>query len=247
MRGSSFGYLIKEGFRNLRQNRAISVAAIGVLVACLLLVGASLLFSMNINSLVGYFESQNEIVIFLDDSVSGSRLTKLDDELRAVGNISSATFVSREEGLETWMKELGDDGTLLEWLVEDNPLQNSYRVVITDLSKMDETVDEIKAIRGVESVSASSEVAHAVTGLKQAVSLSSLAVIGILAAVSLCIVANTIRITVFNRRKEISIMKYPPALSLGRGAPRLPVCNHRFLPALGRVRSAALLAERQRP
>ena len=208
VRGSSFGYLIKEGFRNLRQNRAISVAAIGVLVACLLLVGASLLFSMNINSLVGYFESQNEIVIFLDDSVSGSRLTKLDDELRAVGNISSATFVSREEGLETWMKELGDDGTLLEWLVEDNPLQNSYRVVITDLSKMDETVDEIKAIRGVESVSASSEVAHAVTGLKQAVSLSNLAVIGILAAVSLCIVANTIRITVFNRRKEISIMKY---------------------------------------
>ena len=208
VRGSSFGYLIKEGFRNLRQNRAISVAAIGVLVACLLLVGASLLFSMNINSLVGYFESQNEIVIFLDDSVSGSRLTKLDDELRAVGNISSATFVSREEGLETWMKELGDDGTLLEWLVEDNPLQYSYRVVITDLSKMDETVDEIKAIRGVESVSASSEVAHAVTGLKQAVSLSSLAVIGILAAVSLCIVANTIRITVFNRRKEISIMKY---------------------------------------
>lgn len=86
VRGSSFGYLIKEGFRNLRQNRAISVAAIGVLVACLLLVGASLLFSMNINSLVGYFESQNEIVIFLDDSVSGSRLTKLDDELRAVGN-----------------------------------------------------------------------------------------------------------------------------------------------------------------
>ena len=77
MRGSSFGYLIKEGFRNLRQNRAISVAAIGVLVACLLLVGASLLFSMNINSLVGYFESQNEIVIFLDDSVSGSRLTGL--------------------------------------------------------------------------------------------------------------------------------------------------------------------------
>lgn len=134
------------------------------------------------------------------------------------------------------MKELGDDGTLLEWLVEDNPLQNSYRVVITDLSKMDETVDEIKAIRGVESVSASSEVAHAVTGLKQAVSLSSLAVIGILAAVSLCIVANTIRITVFNRRKEISIMKYvgsdrylyPPALSLGRGAPRLPVATIAF-------------------
>ncbi len=208
MRGSSFGYLIREGFRNLRQNRAISTAAIGVLVACLLLVGFSLLFSMNVTSLVGYFESQNEIVVFLDDNVEGSRLTRLDEQLKSIDNISSISFISREEGLEQWMEELGDDGTLLEWLVEDNPLQNSYRLVITDLSRMDETVAEIEAISGVESVSASPEVAHAVTGLKQAVSLGSLGVIGILAVVSLCIVSNTIRITIFNRRKEISIMKY---------------------------------------
>ena len=117
-------------------------------------------------------------------------------------------FVSKEDGLIDWMEELGDDGTLLEWLIEDNPLQNSFRITVKDLSKMEETVDLISDIGGVDTISASNEVANAVTGLKQAVSLGGIAVVGLLAAVSLSIIANTIRITIFNRRKEISIMKY---------------------------------------
>ena len=208
MRGSSFIYLIKEGFRNIYQNRVISIAAIGVLMACLLLVGSSMLFTINVNEIVGYFESQNEILVFLDDDVDGDELTAFDKKLKNIANVSSAVFISREEGLRDWMDELGDDGTLLEWLLEDNPLQNSYRVTVKDLSVMEDTVEMIADINGVDTISASNEVARAVTGLKQAVTLGGMAVVAILAAVSLSIVANTIRITVFNRRKEISIMKY---------------------------------------
>ncbi|MBP1557733.1 MAG: permease-like cell division protein FtsX [Oscillospiraceae bacterium] len=208
MRGSSFVYLIKEGFRNIYQNRVISIAAIGVLMACLLLVGSSMLFTINVNELVGYFESQNEIMVFLDDDVEGEELTEFDAKIKNIANVSSAVFISREEGLRDWMEELGDDGTLLEWLLDDNPLQNSYRVTVKDLSFMEDTVNMIADINGVDTISASNEVARAVTGLKQAVTLGGMAVVTILAAVSLIIVANTIRITVFNRRKEISIMKY---------------------------------------
>lgn len=208
MRGSSFVYLIKEGFRNIYQNRVISIAAIGVLMACLLLVGSSMLFTINVNELVGYFESQNEIMVFLDDDVEGEELTEFDAKIKNIANVSSAVFISREEGLRDWMEELGDDGTLLEWLLDDNPLQNSYRVTVKDLSVMEDTVNMIADINGVDTISASNEVARAVTGLKQAVTLGGMAVVTILAAVSLMIVANTIRITVFNRRKEISIMKY---------------------------------------
>lgn len=208
MRGSSFIYLIKEGFRNIYQNRVISIAAIGVLMACLLLVGSSMLFTININEMVGYFESQNEIMVFLDDDIEGDELTEFDQKLKSISNISSAVFISREEGLRDWMDKLEDDGTLLEWLLEDNPLQNSYRVTVRDLSMMTDTVSVIEDINGVDTISASNEVAQAVTGLKQAVAIGGTAVVAILAAVSLSIVANTIRITVFNRRKEISIMKY---------------------------------------
>ena len=226
MRGSSFGYLLKEGFRNIKQNRVISFAAIGVLVACLLLVGASVLFTLNVNSLVGYFESQNEALIYLEDSVSDAGVTRITGELEKMENVSSVTFISKEEGLEDWMEALGDDGTLLSWLVDDNPLQDSFRVVVRDLSRLEETVAEFRAISGVESVSASGEVAAAVTALKRGVSTVGLAVIAILAAVSLMIVANTIRITVFSRRKEISIMKYVGATD---GFIRLPFLSEGIL------------------
>ncbi|WMJ82647.1 permease-like cell division protein FtsX [Oscillospiraceae bacterium LTW-04] len=208
VRGSSFRYLIKEGFRNIYQNRAISIAAIGVLMACLLLVGISMLFTINVNNMVGYFESQNEIMVFLSDDVVGDELTDIDSEIRSISNVASVTFISREDGLKSWMEELGDDGTLLEWLIEDNPLQNAYRLVVKDLSKMQETIELVGYIDGIDTISASNEVAQAVTGLKQAVSVGGLAVIALLVAVSLSIVSNTIKLTVFNRRKEISIMKY---------------------------------------
>ena len=205
---NSFSYLIKEGARNIYQNRAISIAAIGVLVACLLLVGASVLFVLNINSMVGYFESQNEILVFLSDDISNNRLSQIDQEIKQLKNLSSVTFVSREEGLRAWMEELHDDGTLLSWLINDNPLQNSYRLVVTDLSLMQQTIEDLDMIDGVDTISASLEVAQAVTGLKQAVTTGGIAVIIILAAVSVIIVANAIKMTVFNRRREITIMKY---------------------------------------
>jgi len=206
--GSSFGYLVKEGFRSIKQNRVISVAAIGVLIACMLLVGASYLLTMNINSLVGYFESQNEALVYLNDVISKAGIERIEGQLNEMDNISSVTFISKEEGLEEYMESLGDDGTLMNWLVDDNPLQDSFRVVVRDMSLLSDTVEEIRALAGVDTVSASGEVADAVTAIKHGVNTSGTAVIVILAAVSLLIVANTIRLSVFNRRKEISIMKY---------------------------------------
>jgi len=208
MRTSSFGYLIKEGLRSIKQNRVISFAAIGVLVTCLLLVGASVLFTMNLNRLIGYFESQNEVLIYLEDWVNDDGIDRITKQLRETDNVRSVSFISKEDGLEEWMKELGDDGTLLEWLINDNPLQNSYRIVLQDLDRMDETLESIGSIRGVETISASAEVARAVSAIKRSVTNAGLAIIAILIAVSLLIIGNTIRLTVFSRRREISIMKY---------------------------------------
>jgi len=208
MRTSSFGYLIKEGFRSIKQNRVISFAAIGVLITCLLLVGASVLFTLNLNRLIGYFESQNEVLIYLEDWVNDDGIDRITQQLRETDNVTSVTFISKEDGLEEWMKELGDDGTLLEWLVNDNPLQDSYRIVLGDLDRMDETLDDIRLIGGIDTISASAEVARAVSAVKKSVNTTGTAIIAILAAVSLLIIHNTIRITVYTRRREISIMKY---------------------------------------
>lgn len=208
MRGSSFGYLLKEGARNITMNAMMSLASIGVLVSCLLLIGSSVMFSLNVKSIVGYVESQNEVVAFVLEGLDEEAMARLDDEIRGIGNISQIEYIDKDRALADWMSSMGDDGQLLEMFRYDNPLPNSYKMVVADLSLLRETTEEIKTIIGIDHVNAPYEVAENVTGIKAAVDLISLVIVGILGAVSFVVVTNTIKITVFNRRKEISIMKY---------------------------------------
>lgn len=210
MKGSSFGYLLKEGAKNIWVNRIMSVASIGVLVACLLLVGGAMLFTINVNSIVGYVEAQNEVKIFLEDGISGGDISRINDELAAMPNIGSVDFISAEEGLASYAEGMGAEyNDLLESLKGDeNPLPHSFVVKVKDLSVMSDTVAELQAMDGVYTVNAPMEVASSITGIKYAIAAFGTAIVAILMAVSLLITANTIKITVFNRRKEINIMKY---------------------------------------
>ena len=106
MGGSSVGYLFKEGARNIYANKQMSVAAIGVLVACLLLIGMSILFSFNANSFVGYVEGQNEVVAFLQDDLSDSDIAAVEAEIAETANVSKYRFISKEEGLDSWVESM---------------------------------------------------------------------------------------------------------------------------------------------
>jgi len=208
MHGSSFGYLLKEGARNIYANRLMSLASIGVLIACLLLIGTSVLFTLNVNSLVGYVESQNEVVIFLADGAESDLIDEIDLQLQAIDNIEDVVFISKEQGLEEWIDSMDNSTGLFDGLYSDNILPNSFRIKIKDLSIIDQTIDEINLINGVDSVSAPIEVAQTVTSLKRAVNTAGSGMVILLVIVASVIIANTIKITVFNRRKEISIMKF---------------------------------------
>lgn len=207
MKGSSFGYLVKEGARNIYANRLMSLASIGVLVACLLLIGAAALFSLNVNNAVGVMEAQNEVVVFISDDVSDTDIAEIDKALNNNSNLFDVKFITRDDGLSELLGTMGDDATLLEDFYDDNPLPNSYRIRIKDLSLIKNTVDEISALYGVEKVNASYEVADTLTTIKNGVYIGGAAIVLILGMVSLIIIGNTIKITVFNRRKEINIMK----------------------------------------
>ena len=208
MKGSSFRYLCKEGVTSIWKNRMMSAASIGVLVACMLLIGFSVLLSMNVNNIVGYLEDQNEVVIFLEDSADEAAAESVGSQLEKMDNIFDLRFISKEEGLKNQSEWLGGDEELLEWLEEDNPLPYSYRLRVKDLSLIAETTQEISSIQGVESVKAPQDVAEIISSVKKAVYVGGGVIIGVLFLVSLLIIANTIKITVFNRRKEINIMKY---------------------------------------
>ena len=209
MRTSSFGYLVKEGARSLWVNRLMSAAAIGVLIACMILVGAAGLFALNVNSVVSYFEDENEIVAFVVDEITQEELDALDLQLHTLENTADIVFVSNEEALEQQIEEYGEYGWLLEeFQGESNMFPHAYRIKVKDIAKLEETADAIYALNTIQEVRVPTEVAHTLLSIRKIVSTCGMVVVAILLVVSLIIIANTIKITVFNRRKEISIMKY---------------------------------------
>ena len=209
MRGSSFGYLIKEGAKNIYVNRLMSFASIGTLVACMLLIGSSLLFSMNVNKIVGYAEQQNEVEVELEDGLDEEEIQEIDGEISLIDNVYERTFVSKDELLEEQRAQSEELNALLESFEgEENPLYDSYRLKVEDLSQLTSTVMKLEAIEGVTAVRTSDAVAEVMVSIKHAVAASGMFIVAILIVVSLVIIANTIKVTVFNRRKEINIMKY---------------------------------------
>lgn len=205
MKLSSITYLLKEGIRNIWTNRMMSFASVGVLVSCLLLTGAAILFSMNIDSAMSDLEADNSIRVVLDDELPTLEGIQVGEKIKQLGNIETCEFVPKDEAIK---KYLGDDETLLAGLTgSDNPLPDAFRISLTDLSLYDETIEQIRALDGVQQVDDYSEIADKLTSLDQLVATAGLWIVILLSVVSLFIIANTIRVTMFSRRLEISIMK----------------------------------------
>ena len=193
MKLSSFRYLLKEGLRNLWRNRIMSLTSIGVLTTCLLIVGAAFLLTVNVNSMVQYVEGQSEMCVYMVDGLSDEELSAAENEISAAPNVTEVTFVSAEEGLANTKKQFGDE---------------SYLLKIDDISKTRDTQAALKEISGVDVVNASGEVADTLTYIQDTVGTMGTIIIIALAVISLVIIANTIRATIFTRRKEINIMKF---------------------------------------
>ena len=208
MKWSSFRYLTKQGLHNLRANRLMSLASIGVLTACLLLTGIAGLFSANVNSLVEYLGDQNETVVYLDQGLSDEQLASVDQTLRSMPGLAAVTYVSQEEVLETYKGYMSEYADLFNDFEEDNPFHANYRVVLEDLNQMDEMIAQLEQIDGVYSVSAPTQLSSVFLTIQRAVTYAGWALVAVLALVSVVVISNTIRLTVFARRKEINIMKY---------------------------------------
>lgn len=208
MKWSSFRYLTKQGLHNLRANRLMSLASIGVLTACLLLTGIAGLFSANVNSLVEYLGDQNETVVYLDQGLSDEQLASVDQTLRSMPGLAAVTYVSQEEVLETYKGYMSEYADLFNDFEEDNPFHANYRVVLEDLNRMDEMIAQLEQIDGVYTVSAPTQLSSVFLTIQRAVTYAGWALVAVLALVSVVVISNTIRLTVFARRKEINIMKY---------------------------------------
>lgn len=207
MSGGGLKYLIKEGVKNLWTNRLMTFASVGVLTACLLIVGFAMLFSQNVNSMVGYLEDQNEIVVYLEKENTEERNLEIESELRQISDLKEVVYFDRATVFQLQKEKLGSASALLND-DDNNPYYAYYTVKEKDLEKITDTVAAIKEIAGVKQVSFYKDFADSIVKVKNMVNLFGGAIIIALVLVSLVIIANTIRAAVFTRRKEINIMKY---------------------------------------
>jgi len=215
MRLHNFTYLLKEGARNVVSNKLMSLASIGVLMACLLLIGSATLFSLNVNSIVRYVEQQNEVVAFLEEDLTREDVQVLELTLGQMDNILETTYISKDAALEQQKADIGPEFEgLLDGLEDDNPLLDRFILRVGDPSRIENTVAAIRATDGILKVNAATEVSYILAGLKRAVTVAGMTIVAILVVVSVVIITNTIKLTVFSRRKEINIMKYVGATDL---------------------------------
>ncbi len=211
MSGGSLGYLTKEGFKNIWLNRLMSVASISVLLSCLVMMGIAFMLIVNMQEIITNIEDSNVIVAFVDDDASEEEVEKVRMDLMKIENVKDCIFVSKEEAFEEQLDSLGGNRTLFEGM--DNPLPDSYRVVLDDLNLFDSTLRQIENTDNIQSVREDRELSQQVSSIRKTVTYVSFGVIIILLIVSLFIISNTIKITMFSRRLEIKIMKSVGATS----------------------------------
>lgn len=200
-------YFFKEGISGIRLHGLMSFAAVTVIAACLLIISTFALVAYNIDVLIDGLASQNEIAVFVDEALSREEAQALADSLASVPNVSSVTFIPKEEAFENYLDMLGEDAYVMEDLREDNPLRDEYRVVMTDVARHDETVEAIKEVTGVAATNSEKEISDRLIQMKNIVNAVSYALMALLGAVSVFIISNTVRLAMFVRREEISIMK----------------------------------------
>ena len=206
MRISGLGYLLKEGIKSIWSNRMMSIASIGVLVSCLLLTGAAELITLNVSSVVDEIGGENVTRVFLEQEVTDLEAVYIQDEIGKLSNVSDTEFVSKDDAIKEYEDTLRED-IFSQMQGEGNPLPNSVDVTLTDLSLYDETMAQITAIDGVDQVRDTREIASKLTSLSTLVSSMSLWIVLALSLISIFIISNTIRMTMYSRRFEISIMK----------------------------------------
>ena len=201
----SLSYLTKEGFRNVWVNRMMSLASVAVLMACLVMMGSAFMVLVNVDGVMKEIASENVVMVYLDMDTTADEVKQVEMEILGTPNVSRCKFTSKETAFNEAISDLDTDATYFDGV--ENPLPDLFEVSLEDVSKFDATVAALKRIEKIDVVRDNKEIADVLVEIRSTISYISIGVISVLLIISLFIISNTIRITMFNRRLEINIMK----------------------------------------
>ncbi len=207
---SNIKYFVSEGLKTYKVNGLMSLASTIIIVATLIVFGVYLLFSMNINHIAKQLEAECEIQVWIDESVKpgSENMSALQENISNVKNVNTVEFFSKDDALKEYKTKLGKDSNYLDGLEGDNPLRDSFKVTLKDISTADAVSKEIKKIYGVGDVRDNQSSMNKLLNATNIIKNISFWFMLFLGALSIFIISNTIKITLFARRRDINIMKY---------------------------------------
>ncbi|OEF97825.1 permease-like cell division protein FtsX [Desulfuribacillus alkaliarsenatis] len=207
MRISTMGRHIREGFKNLSRNSWMTSASVGAVAVSLFILGVFMLLTMNVNYMAERLEEQVEIRVFINENATEYEVEAVDARLRSMVEVKEITFITKEEGLEILRQDLGEDASVLDGLEEDNPLRDAFYVKSFDPRQIGELAAKISNVPNVAEVKYGRDTVEALFDVTSIIRNVGLVFSLGLAFTSLFLIANTIRLTIYARRREIEIMK----------------------------------------
>ena len=205
MRINNLGYLIKEGIKSIFVHWFMSFAAVCVTLACLVIMGIFATVMFNVNILVRELNETNEVVVYIDETLTEAQARSIETQIRAMENVLDANFVTREKALEDFIADHEGDSAFSG--VDAQTLRHRVVVTLEDNSLMDKSLEEFMSIAGVADISAAHKLAEGFATVQEVLQMVFIAVLTVLLIVSLLIISNTIRIGMHDRRDEIAIMR----------------------------------------
>ena len=206
---------IRDSFKGVFRNFSLSIASISCITITLIVVSISIILSDNVNNFATLVEEDVTIVAFLSNDMTSERVNEINTEINKLGNIASVSFESKVEIAEE-MKSSSDvfNNLMQDWTEEENPLQNTYLIKVTDIEKIGETANKIREIEGVTVVKYGEGMVEQLVTVFDMVRNISLIIVAALIVVTAFLITNTIKITIFSRKREIEIMRLVGASNL---------------------------------
>ncbi|MDD3022840.1 MAG: permease-like cell division protein FtsX [Syntrophomonadaceae bacterium] len=200
-------YFIKEAWKSLARNRILSIATISTVAICILILGIAVLMILNAGNFMNRLESDVEMVAFLDKALTRSQISDIEEQIVGIGGIKSVDFISKEKALKDLQKSFGGKEYDLGTTIGNNPLPNSYKIKADDPHQVPNIAARVKKIHGVYKVNYGQGIVERLFTVTKWLRTISFAFIILLALGAIFLIATTIRLAIFARRKEIYLMK----------------------------------------
>ncbi|MCH3950682.1 MAG: permease-like cell division protein FtsX [Acidaminococcus sp.] len=208
MRFSTKWYYLKETFKSIKRNSLMSIASISTVALSILVLGLFLVMVLNVNNIARYLENQVQVTVYMEDSANAAQRRQVEQKLKLTQGVMEVKAVTKEQALKKFKERLREQQKLLDALGEENPFPYSFEVKVDKPERIQQIVPEIENMPGVETAKFGQEVVKHIFQLTRILRLGGILLIVMLAIATLFIISNTIRITVFARRREVSIMKF---------------------------------------